>query len=156
MEHSRMARSQGPPRILVIEDSAPLRMLIEATLDGAGYIVASVPDGAAGLDIVDSWRPDVILLDLNMPVLDGEAFARRYLAGPGPHAPLVVLSAALDAAVRAARIGAAACLGKPFSPRVLVATLSALIEARASIGTGCAAGATGEVPNCPSSDTLQG
>ena len=149
-----MARSHGSPRILVIEDSAPLRMLIEATLDGAGYVVASAPDGSAGLDIVARWLPDVILLDLNMPVLDGEAFARRYLAGPGPHAPLVVLSAAVDAAARAEKIGAAACLGKPFSPRVLVATLNALIEARAAAGTGCAAGATGDAPSCTSRGSL--
>jgi CheY-like chemotaxis protein len=143
-----MARSHGSPRILIIEDSAPLRMLIEATLDGAGYVVASAPDGAAGLDIVARWHPDVILLDLNMPVLDGEAFARRYLAGPGPHAPLVVLSAAVDAPARAEKIGAAACLGKPFSPRILVATLRALLESRASSGTSCAAGATGDAPGC--------
>jgi CheY-like chemotaxis protein len=63
-----------------------------------------------------------VLLDLRMPVVDGVEFARRYRRTPAPHAPLVVLSAEPDGAVRAARIGAADYLAKPFD-------LTALIDA---------------------------
>ena len=55
-----------------------------------------------------------------MPVLDGWEFARRYRAGPGPHAPIVVLTAARDAQAQAGEIGADGYLGKPFNVNELL------------------------------------
>jgi len=57
---------------------------------------------------------DVVLLVMRMPVMDGWAFAQAYRKQPGPHAPIVVLTAAQDAASRAAQIQADDYLGKPF------------------------------------------
>jgi len=58
--------------------------------------------------------PDVILLDMKMPVMDGWEFARVYRAAPGQHAPIVVVTAAADAAGRAAEVAADGHLPKPF------------------------------------------
>ncbi|HEU5319004.1 MAG TPA: response regulator, partial [Chloroflexota bacterium] len=58
--------------------------------------------------------PDLILLDMHMPTLDGWGFAREYRMRPGPHAPILVMPAAPDAAQRAAEIAAHAVLPKPF------------------------------------------
>ncbi len=64
--------------------------------------------------------PDLVLLDMRMPIMDGWEFARRYRRGPEPHAPIVVLTAARDAAERAAEIDANGYLGKPFGVEELL------------------------------------
>jgi two-component system, chemotaxis family, chemotaxis protein CheY len=86
--------------------------------------VLEAPDGAAALPRAQEATPGLILLDMRMPVLDGWEFARRYRAGPGPHAPIVCVTAAADAAAAAARgtqIGAVASLSKPFDLDELLA-----------------------------------
>ena len=103
-----------PARILVVEDDDNIRELVDVILSGAGYEVVTAPDGAAALQIIGSARPDLVLLDMRMPVMDGWEFARQYRARPEPHAPIVVLTAARDAAQRAAEIHANGYLGKPF------------------------------------------
>ena len=107
-------------RILVVDDDSDIRDLIEIVLAGEGYDVRTAADGVAALEVVEQSPPKLILLDMRMPVLDGWEFARRYRAGPGPHAPIVVLTAARDAAARAAEIGADGYLGKPFNVVELV------------------------------------
>jgi DNA-binding response OmpR family regulator len=91
--------------------------------------VADVPDGAAALALLarrgPSGHPDVILLDLEMPGLDGPGFAARYRARWGARAPLVVVSAAPSAAAQAARLGAAAVLAKPFDLDEVLACVAA-------------------------------
>ena len=71
--------------------------------------------GAAALQIVASTTPAVILLDMRMPVMDGWEFAQAYRERPGPRAPIIVFTAARDAAERASEIWADAHLAKPFS-----------------------------------------
>jgi two-component system chemotaxis response regulator CheY len=106
--------------ILVVEDDAMLRALLGETLQQEGYDTAMAPDGAEALRwlaaraAIGDAPPDLILLDMRMPVMDGWAFATAYRQTPGPHAPIVVMTAAPDAAARAAEIGAAAVLAKPF------------------------------------------
>ena len=107
-------------RILIVDDDSDIRDLIEIVLAGEGYDVRTAADGVAALEVVEQSPPKLILLDMRMPVLDGWEFARRYRAGPGPHAPIVVLTAARDAAARAAEIGADGYLGKPFNVVELV------------------------------------
>lgn len=101
-------------RILIVEDDDGIRDLVDIVLSSAGYEVLTASDGAAALQVVGRVHPDLVLLDMRMPVMDGWEFARQYRAGPAPHAPIVVLTAARDAAVRAAEISANAYLGKPF------------------------------------------
>jgi CheY-like chemotaxis protein len=108
--------------VLVVEDEAPLRELVRQALEDEGCAVATAADGAAALAHLRRARaageaPDVILLDMQMPGLDGWGFAAAYRREPPPRAPVVVMTAAPDArAARrwAAEAGAAACLPKPF------------------------------------------
>ena len=64
-----------PPRVLVVDDDAGIRDLLDLALADAGYAVALAEDGAAALAMVDAVAPDVILLDMHLPALDGWAFA---------------------------------------------------------------------------------
>lgn len=72
--------------------------------------------------------PAVILLDMQMPVMNGWEFAAAYHQRPGPHVPLVVMTAALDATGRAVEIGAADVLGKPFGLRALLDCVGRYVE----------------------------
>jgi len=101
-------------RILVVDDDTSIRSFVEMALDSVGYAVSTAINGAQALEVTDQVQPDLILLDMRMPVMDGWTFAREYRAASGPHAPIVVLTAARDAADRAAQIDAEGYLGKPF------------------------------------------
>ncbi len=112
--------------VLVVDDEGPVRGFLVLALALEGYAVVEAPDGAAALARVHEAAPCLILLDMRMPVMDGWEFARRYRALPGPHAPIVCLTAAAteaDAAARGAQIGAAACLSKPFDLDELLAVV---------------------------------
>ena len=87
----------GSVRILVIDDDESIRDFTHTALADAGYDVVEAADGAVALDLLGTSRPDVILLDMLMPLMDGWEFARRYHETPGPHAPLIVVTAARDA-----------------------------------------------------------
>ena len=99
--------------VLLIEDDASIREVVELGLSTAEITVTSVGSGAAALALLSTVHPDVILLDLRMPEMDGAEFARRYVA-QGGRAPLVVMSAAGDANRAAVGVPAAAVLQKPF------------------------------------------
>lgn len=104
----------APRRVLVVEDDPDLAQLIAEALVDSDLAVRSAPDGVAALSLLPTWPPSLILLDLSMPLMSGEEFAEQYRALPGPHAPLVVVSGASDAAERAARIAARSVVAKPF------------------------------------------
>jgi two-component system chemotaxis response regulator CheY len=123
----RPAPPPGAARpILVVDDDEAVRRLLSWALTDEGYAVLEAPDGAVALARAQEAAPGLILLDMRMPVLDGWAFARRYRARPGPHAPIVCVTAALDpaaAAARGAQIGAVATLSKPFDLDDLLAVV---------------------------------
>jgi two-component system, chemotaxis family, chemotaxis protein CheY len=100
--------------VLIIDDDEAILGTLELALSWEGYPVLKASDGAAALDLVQRQSPGLILLDMKMPVMDGWAFARAYEQEPGPRAPIVVVTAARDAAQRAAEIGAEGYLAKPF------------------------------------------
>ena len=101
-------------QVLVVDDDEGIREFVAMALSSAGYDVMSAPDGAAALELLATSQPAVILLDMLMPKVDGWEFARLYEQRPGPHAPIIVLTAARDAQARAAEIKADAWLAKPF------------------------------------------
>ena len=116
-------------RVLVVDDDPRVRGLLHAALTGAGYAVLSAANGAQALSLLagDPAGPlHAVLLDLDMPAMGGVDFARAYRQRPGPHAPIVVLSGAVDAPERARAAGADALLPKPFSVRGLLRVLAAL------------------------------
>ena len=110
--------------VMVVDDDETIRDLVEWALHDAGYEVISAPDGSVALDLLGSTRPDLILLDLRMPVMDGWAFARSYRGLPEPHAPIVVITAALDGRVLPPEIGAAGLMAKPFDLDELLANVA--------------------------------
>jgi CheY-like chemotaxis protein len=101
-------------RVLVVEDEHDIRDLVAGVLEDEGYDVATAAGGVAALEVVQSFVPDVILLDLWMPEFDGASFAAAYRERPGPHAPIIAFTALPDGAEQAARIDAAVYLLKPF------------------------------------------
>jgi two-component system chemotaxis response regulator CheY len=103
-----------PALILLVEDDATIRDAIDMALSEEGYVVQTAPNGEAALEMAERARPDLILLDMLMPVMDGWTFARAYRERPGPHAPIVVLTALNNAAESAADVAAHAYVGKPF------------------------------------------
>ena len=111
-------------RVLVIEDDESIRECVQVILEDEGYDVIEASDGAAALALLDTVWPDVILLDMLMPGMDGWAFAVAYRRRPGPHAPIVVITAARDAAARADQIDAAGVLAKPFRVEALLSCVN--------------------------------
>jgi DNA-binding response OmpR family regulator len=128
----------GRQRILVVEDDAALRSLVAFALEDEGYAVDAVADGAAAERAVARRRPDLIVLDLWLPGPGGREFAARYRSGPGPHAPIFVLSARpLPEVVAAAEaIGAAGFLRKPFDLEHLLTVVRRLVQVGAADGAG--------------------
>jgi two-component system, cell cycle response regulator DivK len=111
-------------RILVIEDTADNRAIMRDLLTSAGYEIIEAVDGAAGVAAAAKERPDLILMDIQLPVFDGLEATRRIKAMPDvAHIPIVaVTSYALggdEAKTRAA--GCNGYVAKPFSPRQLLA-----------------------------------
>ena len=109
--------------VLVVDDHAPIREFVCAALVGAGYAVREAGDGAEALRLAQEARPAVILLDIGLPGMDGRQALAAYRRGPGPHAPVVLMTAAGDIDLYAAEEGAADLLSKPFSVAELLAVV---------------------------------
>lgn len=116
--------------VLVIEDEPDLRALMALVLEDRGYTVLTASDGREGLEVLGRSKPDVILLDMKMPVMDGWEFARRYRATFEQPAPIVVLTAAEDPRTRAEEVGAVAGLGKPVELDLLFEAIEEAVPRR--------------------------
>jgi DNA-binding response OmpR family regulator len=109
--------------VLVVEDDAPLRRMMGIFLRAAGYHVCAAEDGLSGLALARDERPDLVLLDLMLPELDGWEVLRRIKGDARTAAiPVLVLTASVDPAIteQALRLGATRFLAKPIDSRVLV------------------------------------
>ncbi len=100
--------------VLVIDDDQAIRTAVTWALSDAGYTVTTAEHGQAALTKLTQLQPQLILLDMRMPVMDGWTFARQYRALPTIHAPIIVMTAAHDARERAKQIEANGHLAKPF------------------------------------------
>lgn len=100
-------------RVLVVDDEPDIRATVSAMLEIEGYEVDEAANGADALHAVERQPPDLILLDMRMPVMDGWGFARE-LRERGHVTPIVVMTAARDAARWAAEIAATSFVAKPF------------------------------------------
>jgi CheY-like chemotaxis protein len=110
---------------MVVEDYADVRDIFAAFLNAYGYHVLTAADGLEALDVARATVPDLILLDLRMPRMDGETFRREQLADPQLAAvPVIVLSGNADAEDVAKRIGAVGCLHKPIDSSTLLAAVA--------------------------------
>src|SRR6202011_3532591 len=106
----------GRERVLVVDDDPPLRRMLERTLVAEGFEVTLAPDGGAALMAAERSAPDVIVLDVAMPVLDGLAVCRR-LRSKGLPTPILMLTArdAVPDRVAGLEAGGADSLCQPFA-----------------------------------------
>ena len=128
-----MSSSPGLKRILVVEDEGDLRGLVTRILEDSGYAVLAAEDGWSAIEALQADGPDLILLDLRLPVLDGWTvleFARR--AVPSPAVALMTVCSDADSIERGLRAGIAGCVFKPFRIRDLVTTCDRILWRRAS------------------------
>jgi CheY-like chemotaxis protein len=114
-------------RVLVVDDEPMIRQLVTDCLIEAGYSVATAVNGSDALRVMQRDTPDLIVLDLMMPLLDAPGFVEHMRRTPGyRRVPIVVMTAAYGAAEAAAQLGAQACVTKPFELDDLLAEVRRL------------------------------
>jgi len=125
-------RGQGAC-VLLVEDEEQLRRVMKDLLQREGYRVAEARDGVQALDEVDRFAPDVIILDLNLPGLDGYGVLSQLRSRPATREiPVMVLTAKGDEdnEVRVFELGADDFVTKPFRARALTARIEAVLGRR--------------------------
>ncbi len=80
-------------RVLIVDDDTALSYAVQLALKLEACEVLLAANGEEALHVLSGWSPDLILLDLQMPVMDGRTFAAKYLQTPGTHAPIVIFCA---------------------------------------------------------------
>jgi DNA-binding response OmpR family regulator len=118
-------------KVLVIDDEAPIRLLCRVNLEAEGMDVIEAADGPAGLEKARAERPDVVLLDVMMPGLDGWRVAEELLDDPSTAAiPIVFLTARAELRDRARGIdlGGVDYITKPFNPVELAPMVNDLLQ----------------------------
>jgi len=124
------------PLIIVADDDPLLRAILEHKLGAAGYRVVAAEHGRAALEAARRTRPDAVVLDAMMPVVDGFEALRRLKAEPALEDVAVVMLTAIKReqdVVSALQLGAADYLVKPFNPDELVARLARLVPRPARV-----------------------
>jgi two-component system response regulator MtrA len=106
-------------RVLLVEDDRDLAEVTQAALEFEGLEVAVAYDGREGLEAAFRLRPDVIITDLIMPVLDGLQLIQRLQSEPEPRSPVIAVSAVSSRLRTARELGAVEGLVKPVHPREL-------------------------------------
>ena len=143
-----MSTPPSPPAtILVVGDTAEKWKLLADTLTTAGYVVRSADSGAPALAAVTARPPDLILVDLRMPGLDGFEVCRRLKAHAGScDIPILVVSSSTEVAerVEALTLGAADFIVTPFQRDELLAR----VRTHTGTGTACMRGSNGRRSNC--------
>ena len=117
--------------MLVVDDDRPAREVLQAVLEAAGAVVSTAGSGAAAWAEIDRSRPDVMIVDLSMPVVDGFTFVEQLRLRPaatGGLVPVAALTGYLSAEDRAhaTRAGFQAYLVKPVEPTDLIETVTRL------------------------------
>ena len=126
-------RPDQRPVVLVVDDVAANRELLDGLLAGLGYDVREAADGQAALDSIELAEPDLVLLDIEMPKLDGLEVCRRLKSDPrGRLVPVVMLTARADRATKLAGLEAGAddFLTKPFDAQELLIRTKVLLRDR--------------------------
>lgn len=120
-------------KVLIVDDDPSIRFMIRLSFERAGYDVMEAENGRVALERLKESRPDAVITDLMMPVMDGLRLIRRLRSNPDTCTiPIVVVSGNPDGgeAVR----GADAALPKPFRPADLVQMVGSLLKAEAARG----------------------
>ena len=114
--------------VLVVDDDDSIRQVLRLALEDEGYTVDEAADGEAALAEIDQRQPDVILLDIRMPGIDGWGFVERYRERRGHRAPIIVITASQDPIQRGAEVHADDHLAKPFDLDVLLERIAVLVD----------------------------
>jgi DNA-binding response OmpR family regulator len=117
------------PRVLIVDDEPDVLLLLRIELEAEGYETLLAADGETALRRIAEERPDVVLLDVMMPVVDGWGVLQR-LADQGSHARVIVLSAKANDSdvVHALELGAKEYVTKPFEPAALLVTVGHVLH----------------------------
>jgi CheY-like chemotaxis protein len=128
-----MGRATHRPErvVLVVDDDAGVRGFVAVVLHTEGYRVLTAVHGAEALECIARQRPDLVLLDLAMPVMDGWQ-VQRALRDQGVHVPLIFMSAGHNARIEAERHGAHGYLAKPFTAAELLTTVTRFVSTLSS------------------------
>ena len=123
-----MVSGERPKRVLVVDDEPEIRNIVARYLRDEGFAVCEASDGSAAVDTALAERPDLILLDLNLPGLHGSEVLRRIRATYD--VPIIMLTSRIDEVDRVVglEIGADDYIGKPFSPREVVARVKSVLR----------------------------
>lgn len=106
--------------ILFIDDDESIREFVTMALTDEGYRVSTAPHGAAALEQVNREQPNLILLDMRMPIMDGWAFLKAYDSTPQPHAPIIALTASRNSPDVKVPAEVDGLLAKPFDLNELI------------------------------------
>jgi two-component system, OmpR family, alkaline phosphatase synthesis response regulator PhoP len=119
-----------PHTLLIIEDEPELVRVLRSYLEQAGYSVFSALRGDTGLTTWEDKHPDLVILDLNLPGMDGLEVARRIHKNETRRTPIIMLTARADEIDQLVgfELGADDYITKPFSPRVVVARVNAMLR----------------------------
>jgi excisionase family DNA binding protein len=125
------AKERTGPSVLIVDDDDNLRSFVRATLELDGYAVREAASAEEGLDALDAEPPDLILLDVMMPQMDGWEMLRRVQERHGVGAiPVIMFSGKVEeGAGEATARGARGFIGKPFDPQQLIAQAKQILQA---------------------------
>jgi DNA-binding response OmpR family regulator len=124
----RDGRGHRRRRVLVIDDDANLCDILERALVERGYDVESAANGLEGLSVLPGWRPDLIVLDLMMPVMDAWHFRAEQRRTEFADVPVLLLTSHWHAASAASSLDALAAIRKPFELDSLLETVERLVS----------------------------
>ena len=114
-------------RVLVVDDDPSIQGFLAEALADEGYGVRTAANGREALAVLQEWRPDLILLDLMMPEMDGWAFRGKQRSMPGvSEVPVIVLSATRDLDAKTRDLEPAQVFSKPFDLERLLAAIERL------------------------------
>ena len=119
-----------PSTLLIIEDEPELVRVLRSYLEQAGFNVLTAFRGDTGLSTWEDKRPDLVILDLNLPGMDGLDVARRIRQNETRRTPIIMLTARINESDQLVglELGADDYIPKPFSPRIVVARVNALLR----------------------------
>ena len=123
--------TKGLPRLLYVEDEKDLRVPISQIFELLGYEVECAVNGQAGVEMAEQWQPDVILMDIRMPIMNGIEATQALRGNPvTEQIPVFILTAYTDAKTRDAceKAGAAGFFAKPLDIEKVDAILKALLN----------------------------
>jgi two-component system response regulator MtrA len=110
--------------VLIIEDDEPTAQAVGEVLELEGFAVRRVRNGADAIDVLHDFTPDVVIVDLQLPVMDGRSFIELYRRRVRPAASVIVMSGRTDGRSIAQSIGADGYVAKPFESAQLLSAIS--------------------------------